>query len=79
MPVDIDHEQNPTVFRAKTISLLFLLHSVPYVPRATPIDRGLIREGGYNIPFDKEQGLASTLAFLLSIRDDPNRIPALCI
>ncbi|KAJ4248096.1 hypothetical protein NW762_012866 [Fusarium torreyae] len=79
MPVDMDYEKNPTVLCAENIALLFLLHSVPCVPKATPINVAQIREAGYVLPFEKERGLASTLAFLSSLRDDPNRIPALCI
>jgi hypothetical protein len=70
---------NPTVLCAENISLLFLLHSVPSVPKATPLGGDQIGEAGYSLPFEKERGLASTLAFLSCIREDPNRIPALCI
>lgn len=75
----MDHEQNPAISCAENTGLLFLLHRVPCVPKTTPINRSLVRERGYDLPFDKERGLASTLAFLSSRRDDPNRIPALCV
>jgi hypothetical protein len=70
---------NPSIVCAENISLLFLLHSVPSVPKATPIRKDQTNEAGYSLPFEKERELASTLAFLSSIREDPNRIPALCI
>ncbi|KAH7231274.1 uncharacterized protein BKA55DRAFT_598563 [Fusarium redolens] len=75
----MDYELNPNILCAENISFLFLLHGVPSMPKTSPIDKDQIPEAGYNLPFDKERGLASTLAFLSSIRDDPNRIPALCI
>jgi hypothetical protein len=75
----MNYKMNPAVLCAENISLLFLLHSVPSVPKATPIVRDQTSEAGYSLPFEKERGLASTLAFLSSIREDPNRIPALCI
>jgi hypothetical protein len=79
MPGNMDYELNPNILCAENISFLFLLHGVPSMPKTSPIDKDQIPEAGYNLPFDKERGLASTLAFLSSIRDDPNRIPALCI
>ncbi|KAH6959822.1 hypothetical protein BKA56DRAFT_599587 [Ilyonectria sp. MPI-CAGE-AT-0026] len=64
---------------AENISLLYLLHSVPSPPIRSPINAQQTPKAGYSLPFDKERSLASTLAFLCSIRDDPNRIPAVCI
>ncbi|KAH7184574.1 uncharacterized protein B0J16DRAFT_319377 [Fusarium flagelliforme] len=75
----MDNKMNPTILCAENICLLFLLHSVPSVPKATPLGGDQISEAGYSLPFEKERALASTLAFLSSIREDPNRIPALCI
>jgi hypothetical protein len=75
----MDYKMNPAVLCAEDISLLFLMHSVPSVPKATPVHRDQTSEAGYSLPFEKERGLASTLAFLSSVREDPNRIPALCI
>ncbi|KAH7118261.1 hypothetical protein B0J13DRAFT_652222, partial [Dactylonectria estremocensis] len=75
----MDAASSLTITCAENISLLFLLHSVPTPPVRTPIKRSQILEAGYSLPFDKERSLASTLAFLSSIRDDPNRIPAVCV
>ncbi|EGU72437.1 hypothetical protein FOXB_17053 [Fusarium oxysporum f. sp. conglutinans Fo5176] len=73
------NDLDPHILCTENISLLYLLHSVPSAPKTTSIYSDQIRETGYNLPFEKERGLASTLAFLSSIQDDPNRIPALCI
>ncbi|KAJ0125856.1 hypothetical protein HZ326_31038, partial [Fusarium oxysporum f. sp. albedinis] len=79
LPDNMTNDLDPHIICTENISLLFLLHSVPSAPKTTSIYSDQIRETGYNLPFDKERGLASTLAFLSSIQDDPNRIPALCI
>lgn len=52
---------------------------MPSPPIRSPINAQQTPKAGYSLPFDKERSLASTLAFLCSIRDDPNRIPAVCI
>jgi len=75
----MDNKVNPTILCAENTSRLFLFHSVPSVLKATPIGGDQINEAGYSLPFEKEQALAITLAFFSSSREDPNRIPALCI
>ncbi|KAH8759990.1 hypothetical protein F5883DRAFT_606458 [Diaporthe sp. PMI_573] len=64
---------------AENISLLFLLHPTPSPPIRIPVNAEPLLKAGYSLPFEKERSLTSTLAFLCSIRDDPNRIPAVCI
>lgn len=64
---------------AENISLLFLLNPKPSCPIRVPVNAERGPTVGYSLPFEKERSLASTLAFLCSIRDDPGRIPALCI
>ncbi|RGP62435.1 heterokaryon incompatibility [Fusarium sporotrichioides] len=67
---------NPSIVCAENISLLFLLHSFPSVPKATPIRKDQTNEAGYSLPFEKERELASTLAFLSTVNkssfDDGN-------
>lgn len=70
---------SPAVTCAENISLLHLLHSVPVSPFSNPINTSLIRQGNYSLSFTQERDLASILAFLSSIKEDPNHIPALCI
>ena len=68
-----------TIICAEDISLLYLLHNVPYLPSSTQIERSRIREAGYTLSFDKERSIASTLAFLANTRGDPNHVPAICV
>jgi hypothetical protein len=72
------HEQIAQISCAENISFLSLLHPVPTQPKSNPL-KSLSASQGHTLPFDKERGLASTLAFLSSTRDDPNHIPAVCI
>ena len=70
---------SPVVIGAENIALLHLLHTVPAQQseaHATPLPRF---ESGYTLPFEAERNLTSTLAFLSSLDDDPNRIPAVCV
>jgi hypothetical protein len=69
----------PEISRAENIALLYLLHSVPTLPSANPVDSQPIRQNGYTLPFPRERRLTGTLAFLSSINDDPNHIPAVCV
>lgn len=65
---------------AENISLLFLLHPVPVQPKRNPSSGLSISQSyTYTLPLDKERGLAGTLAFISSIRDDTDHIPAVCI
>jgi hypothetical protein len=66
------------IARAESIALLHLLHSVPTPPSSNQYGSAL-PEQGYALPFRKERELTSTLAFLSYTKDDPDRIPAVCI
>ncbi|KAG9255637.1 uncharacterized protein F5Z01DRAFT_635263 [Emericellopsis atlantica] len=65
---------------ADSISFLYVLHPVPQQPFAHALDEPM-KQGpeDYVLPFKKERDLASTLAFLSSLKTDPNRIPALSV
>lgn len=67
------------ITRAENIALLYLLHTVPDQTSSNPIPNILVRQKGYTLPFEKERDLVSTLAFLSNVRDDPDRVPAVCI
>ncbi|KAH9873149.1 hypothetical protein J1614_005547 [Plenodomus biglobosus] len=64
---------------AEDIALLYLLHSVPTPPSSNAINDLLKHEDDYTLPLAREQGLASTLAFLANTKVDTNHIPALCL
>lgn len=66
------------VGRAESIALLHLLHSVPSLPSSNQ-HGSTLPDQGYSLPFRKERDLVSALAFLSCTKDDPNRIPAVCI
>ncbi|KAH7108764.1 hypothetical protein B0J11DRAFT_602156 [Dendryphion nanum] len=68
---------SPTIARAESIALLYLLHSVPALPASNPT--GDVLHQGYTLSFNQERDLVCTLAFLSNIKDDPDHIPALCI
>lgn len=64
---------------AESIAYLHMLHAVPTQPqRNCTSDLSNYKEG-YTLSFDEERRLRSVLAFLSSIRNDPNYIPAICI
>jgi hypothetical protein len=69
----------PAITCAESIALLHLLHSVPAQPSSNPIDHLPIRRKGYALSFERERSLASTLAYLSSVKDDPDHIPAVCV
>ena len=66
------------IARAESIALLHLLHSVPTPPSSNQYTVTLSKQG-YLLPFKKERELTSTLAFLSCTKDDPDRVPAVCI
>ncbi|XMA13652.1 hypothetical protein WAI453_006443 [Rhynchosporium graminicola] len=68
-----------TAICAENIALLFLLHPVPDLPSRNPIDRFPIRQSGYTLSLPRERSLAGTLAFLSSLKDGPEHIPAVCV
>jgi hypothetical protein len=70
---------NPAIQCAEDIALLHLLHPVFTPPFDNPVSNTPARQEGYTLPFDRERGLASTLAFLSRTKDDPNHIPAVCV
>ncbi|CRG89280.1 hypothetical protein PISL3812_06316 [Talaromyces islandicus] len=71
------------IIDAENIALFFLLHDVPVKPSTNKASNTLnLPETGcpnYNLSFDTERRLVDTLAFLSSIKDDRNHIPAICI
>lgn len=69
---------HPTIARAESIALLYLLHSVPTQPSSNNPDQLQFRQG-YSLPFIKERNLVSTLAFLAKTNNDPDYIPAVCV
>jgi hypothetical protein len=69
----------PEIARAESIALLFLLHSVPALPSSNSRDSWRGSQGSYTLSFERERSLAGTLAFLSSVTDDPNSIPAVCV
>ncbi|KAK8086389.1 hypothetical protein PG994_001363 [Apiospora phragmitis] len=65
---------------AENIALLHLLHRVPVQPHSNkPSHLPDYEEGGYTLSFEQERHLASVLAFLSSIRNNSNYIPAVCL
>lgn len=64
---------------AECISLLYLLHDVPSPPSLNTVSKKSAHRSGYTLPFEREQRLTSTLAFLTSNKDAPNHVPAACI
>lgn len=69
----------PAVTCAENIALLYLLHSVPDPRSRNSIDSLPIRQNGYTLSLLQERSLAGTLAFLSSLKDGPEHIPAVCI
>ncbi|KAH7418700.1 hypothetical protein BKA64DRAFT_206828 [Cadophora sp. MPI-SDFR-AT-0126] len=69
----------PTAICAENIAVLFLLHPVPNPPSRNPIDRFQIRQNGYSLSLLRERSLTGTLAFLSSLKDGPEHIPAVCV
>ena len=70
---------SPVVIGAENIALLYLLHTVP-VQQSEALTTSLPQfKSGNTLPFEVERNLTSTLAFLQSLDDDPNRIPAVCV
>ncbi|CAH0020820.1 unnamed protein product [Clonostachys rhizophaga] len=65
---------------AEDISILFLLHQVVELPTSNAVipPKGH-RPTEYSLPFEKERDLTIILAYISCIRDNPNRVPALCI
>ena len=65
---------------ADSISFLYALHTVPEQPSAHALYESMKQTPeDYVLPLKKERDLASTLAFLSSLKTDPNRIPALSV
>ncbi|KAF7528068.1 hypothetical protein G7054_g10251 [Neopestalotiopsis clavispora] len=64
---------------AADITVLHLLHSVPRPPFQNSLKETPLRRYEYILSFETERRLASTLAFLSSIKHDSNYIPAVAI
>lgn len=66
---------------AESIAFLHLIHSVPAQPSTNGNDSPAheCKSERWTLPFEKERSSTSTLAFLSSINDDPNNIPAVCV
>ncbi|KAJ0103731.1 hypothetical protein J7T55_000240 [Diaporthe amygdali] len=84
-------EASTPIACAENIALFHFLHavrgkngaiskdSVPVRPSVDPIEGVSICRNEYSLSFERERSLASALAFLSRIRDDPEHIPAICI
>ncbi|KAH8774483.1 hypothetical protein F5883DRAFT_412897, partial [Diaporthe sp. PMI_573] len=75
---------------AENVALFNLLHAsrkegtlgkdcVPARPSVGPVESLTIHREDYVLSFERERSLAGALAYLSNIKDDPNRIPAICI
>lgn len=64
---------------AESVALLHLLHHVPVQPQSNSLNRVPPYKEGYTLSFEQERRLSGVLAFLSSIRNDPNYIPAVCL
>ncbi|KAK8134629.1 hypothetical protein PG984_006641 [Apiospora sp. TS-2023a] len=64
---------------AESIALLHLLHYVPRQPASNSLKHLPTYKEGYTLSFEQERRLSGVLAFLSSIRNDPNYIPAVCL
>ncbi|GAB0136357.1 hypothetical protein EsDP_00004660 [Epichloe bromicola] len=64
---------------AENVAILRLLHSVPVPPSRNLMDDRSIRHDGYSLPFDRERELVGVVAFLSSLTDDSEHIPAVCV
>jgi hypothetical protein len=74
------------IISAENIALFSLLHGVPVRPSTNKASRNSwnlpaqqTNRQNYSLSFDTERRLADTLAFLSSIKDDPDHIPAICV
>ncbi|KAI1417315.1 hypothetical protein F5Y13DRAFT_83058 [Hypoxylon sp. FL1857] len=70
---------DPAIICAERIAALHFLHHVPATPSSNPVTGIHRRSAGYTLPFEKERGLAGTLAFLAYPKDAVDHIPAVCI
>ncbi|KAF2685019.1 hypothetical protein K458DRAFT_486710 [Lentithecium fluviatile CBS 122367] len=70
---------HPAIACAESISLLYLLHSVPTPPSSNRLDYLPLHQEVYTLSFTRERNLAGTLAFLSNTKDDPDHIPAVCV
>ncbi|THV44102.1 hypothetical protein BGAL_0733g00010 [Botrytis galanthina] len=69
----------PAITCAENIALLSLLHRVPVSPSLNPISNLSVRHERYDLSFERERSLASVLAFLSSISDNPDHVTAVCV
>ncbi|KAI1141150.1 hypothetical protein F5Y05DRAFT_376517 [Hypoxylon sp. FL0543] len=70
---------DPAIICAERIAALHFLHHVPVPPSSNPVTDIHRRSAGYTLPFEKERGLASTLAFLAYPKDNVDYVPAVCL
>jgi hypothetical protein len=71
---------HPVVRRTENIAMLYLLHNVPAMASSNPnTNIAQSASSKYSLPFEVERHLASTLAFLAQMKDDPDHIPAVCL
>ncbi|KAH8698773.1 hypothetical protein BGW36DRAFT_426464 [Talaromyces proteolyticus] len=66
---------------AENIALALILHTVPSPPTDNKWPNNVSHnlQKKYSLPFDKERSLTGIIAFLSSLRDDPDHIPAVCV
>lgn len=75
----------------ENIALFHLLHagrgkdnvlakdSVPARPSVAPVERLPTHREDYVLSFERERSLAGALAYITNIKDDPNRVAAICV
>ncbi len=71
--------QEAAVVCAENIAVLHLLNPAPAPYSSNPVADHVSSQIGYTLPFEIERSLASTLAFLARVDDNPNYVPAICL
>ena len=70
---------SPHTICAEDIALLSFLHTVPEPSQRCDLSSFRGRNDERTLPLERECDLASTLAFLAAISDDPNHVVAVCV
>ena len=80
MTSNLPFPYQPAATCAENIAFLHLLHSVPVLPSRTQSDNfPAQQQRNYTLSFAQERGLTGTLAFLASLKDGPEHIPAVSV
>lgn len=64
---------------AEQIALCLFFHEVPSAPVRNQINERFLDRNEYILPFNKERGLANTIAFLARTKDGHDYIPAVAL